>query len=178
MLKKALIYLGLGPDEEYEQYGDPAAVSETVRPVRDMAVARPSGTVHPVPASRPDGSSAVRPVAPTRGPVAVSQAGTTSVQRPGGSAIKIVEPLAVKPHAASPESFNEAQDIGDRFKSGQPVIVNLQGVDRDLRRRLIDFASGLCYALDGKMDKVATHVYMLTPADVEISAAEARRALD
>jgi len=170
MLKKALIYLGLGPDEEYEQYGEPAAVSETVRPVRDMAVARPSGTVHPVPAPRP--------VAPARGPVAVSQAGTASGQRPGGSAIRIVEPLAVKPHAASPESFNEAQEIGDRFKSGQPVIVNLQGVDRELRRRLIDFASGLCYALDGKMDKVATHVYMLTPADVEISAAEARRALD
>jgi len=178
MLKKALIYLGLGPDEEYEQYGEPAAVLETVRPVRDAAVARPSGTVHPVAAPRPDSRPSVRPVAPARGAVVVAQARAASGERPGGSAIKMVEPLAVKPHASSPESFNEAQDIGDRFKSGQPVIINLQGVDRDLRRRLIDFASGLCYALGGKMDKVATHVYMLTPDDVEISAAEARRALD
>ena len=48
-----------------------------------------------------------------------------------------------------------AQEIGDRFKSGQPVIVNLQAVDKDLRRRLVDFASGLCYGLEGEMERVA-----------------------
>ncbi len=58
------------------------------------------------------------------------------------------------------------------------MIVNLQGVERDLRRRLVDFASGLCYALGGKMDRVADQVYLLTPADVEVSSDDTRRALD
>ncbi len=78
----------------------------------------------------------------------------------------------------SPTSFNEAQGIGDRFKAGQAVIVNLQGVDRDLRRRLVDFASGLCYALGGKMDRVADQVYLLSPPDVVVSAADTQSALD
>ncbi len=178
MFKKALIYLGLGPDEEYEQYADAGDAVEAVRPVRDAAVARPSGTVHPMAAPRQEQRPAVRPVAASRRPPTVVAADAGSDSRQAGSAIKIVEPLPTKPHAASPSSFNEAQDIGDRFKIGQPVIVNLQGADRELRRRLIDFSSGLCYALGGKMDKVATHVYMLTPADMEVSAADARRALD
>ncbi len=56
-----------------------------------------------------------------------------------------------------------------------PVIVNLQNVERDLSRRLIDFASGLCYGLGGTMEKVANQVYLLTPSNVEISAEERRR---
>ncbi len=177
MLKKALIYLGLGPDEEYEQYADSGESLEAVRPIRDAPVARPSGTVHAVAPTTPGHRPPVRPLGSPPRPEAVSPA-PTPTNRQAGSAIRIVESAVVKPHASSPTSFNEAQDIGDRFKSGQPVIVNLQGVDRDLRRRMIDFSSGLCYALGGKMDKVATHVYMLTPADVEVSAADARSALD
>ena len=107
-----------------------------------------------------------------------------AVERPravpssGSSAIRIIESNTAKPHAVGPTSFNDAQEIGDRFKSGQPVIVNLQAVDKDLRRRLVDFASGLCYALGGKMDRVADQVYLLTPADVEVSHDDTRRALD
>ena len=86
-----------------------------------------------------------------------------------------MEPKSRKPYAVSPEAFNDAQEIGDRFKSGQPVIVNLQAVDRDLRRRLVDFSSGLCYAMGGKMDRVADQVYLLTPAEVEVSATPTRR---
>jgi len=186
MFKKALIYLGLGPDEEYEQYVDSNDGVEAVRPVRDVVAQRPTGTVHPM-AGPPQGARAtVRPVAAAQRAAQPAsrppqRSGSRSIgadPRPNTSAIKIIEPLTVKPHASSPTSFNEAQEIGDRFKSGQPVILNLQGVDRDLRRRLIDFSSGLCYALGGKMDKVAIHVYMLTPADVEVSAADTRDALD
>jgi len=182
MFKKALIYLGLGPDEEYEQYVDANDGVEAVRPVREMVAQRPTGTVRPVAAapqqSRPTARPVARPMAAAPRAVQPAVRATALEPRPATSAIKIVEPLSVKPHAASPTSFNEAQEIGDRFKTGQPVIINLQGVDRDLRRRLIDFSSGLCYALGGKMDKVATHVYMLTPTDVEVSAADARDALD
>ncbi len=178
MFKKALIYLGLGPDEEYEQYVDANDTVEAVRPVREMVAQRPTGTVRPVAAAPQQARPAVRPMAVAQRSVQQAARPATQEPRASASAIKIVEPLSVKPHAASPTSFNEAQEIGDRFKSGQPVIINLQGVDRDLRRRLIDFSSGLCYALGGKMDKVATHVYMLTPTDVEVSAADARDALD
>ena len=53
--------------------------------------------------------------------------------------------------------------------------MNLQEIDRDLSRRLIDFASGLCYGLGGTMDKVANSVYLLTPADVQVSDEDKRR---
>ena len=62
------------------------------------------------------------------------------------------------PHTVRPLRFDQAQEVADTFKHGQPVIMNLQEVDRDLLRRLIDFASGLCYALNGKLDKVASGV--------------------
>lgn len=187
MLKKALIYLGLGPDEEYEQYDEFAPVGAgpaaderpPVRAVAEAPAKRPaSSTVRPVPA----GSSSVRVVptdAPaTKAPAARTEAPGRSSGMAEASAIRIVETTTAKPHAMTPTSFNEAQGIGDRFKSGQPVIVNLQGVERDLRRRLVDFASGLCYALGGKMDRVADQVYLLTPADVEVSSDDTRRALD
>ena len=80
-----------------------------------------------------------------------------------------------KPHVVVPDSFNEAQEVADKFKGGQPVIMNLQGADRDLSRRLIDFASGLCYGLGGQMERVGNQVYLLTPANVEVSAEERRR---
>jgi cell division inhibitor SepF len=80
-----------------------------------------------------------------------------------------------KPSVVVPVSFNEAQEVADKFKGSQPVIVNLQSADRDLARRLIDFASGLCYGLGGQMEKVANQVYLLTPSNVEVSAEERRR---
>jgi cell division inhibitor SepF len=83
--------------------------------------------------------------------------------------------VSAKPQTVTPHSFNEAQEVADKFKDGQPVIMNLQTLDRDLSRRLIDFASGLCYGLAGQMEKVAHQVYLLTPSNVEVSAEEKRR---
>jgi cell division inhibitor SepF len=83
-----------------------------------------------------------------------------------------------KVHLVVPRSFNDAQQIADRFKAGNPVILNLQGADTDLSKRLIDFASGLTYALDGSMQRVADKVFLLTPRNVELSAEERARALE
>ena len=63
-----------------------------------------------------------------------------------------------------PRRFDSAQEIADKFKEGQPVIMNLEATERDVSRRLIDFASGLCYGLNGSMEKVASGVYLLKPA--------------
>ncbi|MBA3382534.1 MAG: cell division protein SepF [Actinobacteria bacterium] len=83
-----------------------------------------------------------------------------------------------KVHLVVPRSFNDAQQIADRFKAQVPVILNLQSADHDLSKRLIDFASGLTYALDGSMQRVADKVFLLMPRDVELSAEERARALE
>ncbi len=62
----------------------------------------------------------------------------------------------MEPHTVRPRRFDQAQEVADAFKNGTPVIMNLEGTERDVARRLIDFGSGICYALDGTMEKVAT----------------------
>ncbi len=84
----------------------------------------------------------------------------------------------VRVHLVLPKSFNDAQQVADKFKDSVPVILNLQGVDNDLAKRLIDFASGLTYALDGGMQRIAEKVFMLTPRNVEISAEERARLIE
>lgn len=78
-------------------------------------------------------------------------------------------------HKSEPKRFNEAREVADRFKEGTAVIMNLQGTEDSTARRLVDFASGLVYGLDGKIELVANRVYLLTPADVEVSAEERER---
>ena len=87
-------------------------------------------------------------------------------------------PSPAKVHLVIPRTFNDAKQIADRYKAQIPVILNLQGADTDLSKRLIDFASGLTYALDGSMQRVADKVFLLTPRDVELSAEERARAIE
>lgn len=78
-------------------------------------------------------------------------------------------------YKSEPRRFNEAREVADRFKEGTAVIMNLQSTDDTIARRLVDFASGLIYGLDGKIELVANRVYLLTPANVEVSAEERER---
>jgi cell division inhibitor SepF len=100
---------------------------------------------------------------------------------PPGRPTAVLRPVAgrggngrsgVRVHLVIPKSFNDAQQVADKFKDGIPVVLNLQSTDNDLNKRLIDFASGLTYALDGGMQRIADRVFMLTPRNVEISAEE------
>jgi cell division inhibitor SepF len=84
----------------------------------------------------------------------------------------------VRVHLVSPRSFNDAQDVADKFKDAIPVIINLQQSEAELNKRLIDFASGLTYALDGGMQRIADKVFLLTPRNVEVSAEERARILE
>ncbi len=77
-----------------------------------------------------------------------------------------------KMHIAHPTRFSDVQDIGDRMKVSQPVIVNLEGVEKELYRRVVDFCSGVTYALDGKMKRVAEQVFLLTPSNVDVAQEE------
>ena len=106
--------------------------------------------------------------------------------RGGGRATTALRPVGgrgsgngdVRVHLVVPKSFNDAQQIADKFKDSIPVILNLQSSDTDLSKRLIDFASGLTYALDGGMQRIADKVFMLTPRNVEISAEERARLIE
>jgi cell division inhibitor SepF len=90
----------------------------------------------------------------------------------------LVEQPQVRVHLVMPKNFNDAQVIADKFKSDIPVILNLQSSETDLAKRLIDFASGLTYALDGGMQRVADKVFLLTPKNVEVSAEERQRMVE
>jgi cell division inhibitor SepF len=163
IVRKAMVYLGLTDDdyEEYEHYDDAAPAAAQARR-------------HPGDAVEPTSSqvSAVRPL-PRDSPVDPSN-GISVTPRP--AVVRPITPMqSAKVHVVAPAKFADAQEIGDRFKSGQPVIVNLQGNDRELARRMIDFCSGVTYALGGSMDKVADNVFLLTPSNVEVSAEEKRR---
>jgi cell division inhibitor SepF len=109
-----------------------------------------------------------------------------SPPRRGGSRTTTLRPVGgngraggdVTVHLVIPKSFNDAQQIADQFKDAVPVIINLQGTDTELSKRLIDFASGLTYALKGGMQRIADKVFLLTPRNVEVSAEERARLIE
>jgi cell division inhibitor SepF len=188
MWRKASLYLGLGPDDEYDDYD---GIDEPPAPAPEREVARGAAPApaaeRPRPAqSRPRPQAAPATLTPPAPPVDTEVSAVRPLPAPPGGdpAAKpkprgIVRPVpataSAKPHLVSPTSFNNAQEVADKFKATQPVVLNLREIDRDLSRRLIDFSSGLCYGLGGHMEKIANQVYLLTPLNVEVSADERRR---
>jgi cell division inhibitor SepF len=174
VLHKTMVWLGLVDDDEYygeddeyyaDEYGEPISA-----PARQPARATATATAPPV--AEPSPLTVIRSRRDRGGDdVAV----TPAPAQLRSSAVKPIPMPATRVHVMDPKGFNDAQEVGDRLKNGQPVILNLQGVDRDLQRRLIDFASGLAYALNGTMSKAADQVFLLTPSNVEVSEEEKER---
>jgi cell division inhibitor SepF len=201
MWRKAMVQLGLGDDDEYDDYDDqatrraPAPAPEEPRPAAQprtaparsaqprsvQPVPNRTASVSPLPATPEQGGSmrfpthGAPPDQPTVQPVPRDERIRTSPTPPTVSGVRPIPRPSAKPHVVAPRSFGDAQEVGDTFKAKQPVIINLQGVDRDLSRRLVDFTSGLCYGIGGQMEKVATDVFLLTPVDVEVSPEERQR---
>ncbi len=177
---KTMVWLGLVDDDEYYGEDDEYYADEYGEPV-----AAPARQPARQPARVAAGSVPSAPTAPESSPLTVirSRRERDDVAPPPAPAPPTARASAVKPipmpatrvHVMDPKGFNDAQEVGDRLKNGQPVILNLQGVDRDLQRRLIDFASGLAYALNGTMSKAADQVFLLTPSNVEVSEEEKER---
>ncbi len=90
------------------------------------------------------------------------------------ASVQAVPSKQVRMHMVEPKSFNDAEQIGQKFKADIPVIINLQAADAELAKRLIDFASGLTYGLDGGIQRVAEKVFLLSPHNVEVSAEDKR----
>ena len=178
MLRRAMVYLGLVDDEydDYEPYEEPQPVASqqgSVRsypaPERQQMSERQQMEVSPVAAPQP----AIRTI--PREPLPEPSPQPAVVARPSAVVRPIAPRQGAKVHVVAPSRFPDAQEIGDLLRASQPVIVNLQGAERELGRRMIDFCSGVTYALAGSMEKAADQVFLLTPSNVEVSAEEKRR---
>ena len=164
-VRRAMVYLGL-VDDEYEEYE--AYEEQVAAPAPPPAApTRPAPRSYTTPAET---GGSIRTLHVTEeAPPSVAPTPRPAVVRP------LTPTQTAKVQVVAPGQFSDAQEIGDRLKANQPVIVNLQNADRELSRRMIDFCSGCTYALGGSMDKVAEQVFLLTPSNVEVSAEEKRR---
>ena len=174
MVRRAMVYLGLVDDEleDFEGY-DEAPQQPPPQPAQGQPR---SGRAYGPEAYDPAAAASSIRTIPREAPSQHETVGPVSPVNPRPS---LVRPIAAtqnaKVHVIAPVRFPDAQEIGDRLKASQPVIVNLQAADRELSRRMIDFCSGAAYVLGGSMDKVADQVFLLTPSNVEVSAEEKRR---
>ena len=165
---RALVYFGLAEEEDprYEAVDDPEPEAE----IEDRYRERPN--VRRLQRRRRDEFDDIFADEPR------SSARETRVLRPVGGNGRSGGPGDLQVHLVVPKSFNDAQQIADQFKDSIPVILNLQGTETDLSKRLIDFSSGLTYALDGGMQRIADKVFLLTPRNVEVSAEERARLIE
>jgi cell division inhibitor SepF len=159
---KVAVYFGLSDDEEvYDEDETMAPYEELERSYQDRPNVRKLGSSR----GRNDYDEIFSDEPPRRASAPVR-------------AVESVRPARVEVHLVIPKTFNDAQQIADKFKVDVPVILNLQGADTELAKRLIDFCSGLTYALEGGMQRVADKIFLLTPRNVEVSAEERARLIE
>jgi cell division inhibitor SepF len=166
---RTLVYFGLAEDEAYEEelepYSEPEVeMQDTYRErpnVRRLSARRRRDEIDDIFADEP---------APERRTASLRPVGSGRGNGRGAGDVRV--------HFVAPKSFNDVQDVADKFKEAIPVILNLQSTDHDLSKRLIDFSSGLTYALDGGMQRIADKVFLLTPQNVEVSAEERARLVE
>ena len=162
--QKTMLWLGLGPDEVYEDYEDQPIMRGPLAS-QEFEGARAAGAI--------DGN--VYDLRARSGPADSAASGfseSSSTVRPLRAA------ATAKALTISPGGFDDAKEVADRFLSGQPVAVNVNGVEYETARRIIDFASGLCYGNGGRLERVTPQVYLLTPMDVEVPDEEKVRIRD
>jgi cell division inhibitor SepF len=162
-LRKVAVYFGLAEDREYYEEDEP----DYREPERELGYQeRPNVRRLQSSRRRRDEIDDIFGDEP-------SDQRTTPLRTVGGTAARPANGRGeLRVHFVAPKTYNDAQDLADKFKDSHPVILNLQSSDSTLSIRLIDFASGLTYALDGGMQKIADRVFLLTPRNVEVSAEE------
>jgi cell division inhibitor SepF len=179
-MKKTMVYLGL-LDDEYDEYDD----LEDRAPRAFTAAGR--GEVRPQEHDQPEeyggGMNRIRTMIPRESAMPnPTRVQPSPVPRPSGVRPVPVETAiggaSARVHVVAPSRFGDAKEIADRLKDNRPVIVNLQVADRDLQRRMIDFCSGVTYALSGEMEKVADQVFLLAPTNVKVSDEERQRLVE
>ena len=162
--RRVLVYFGLAEDRDYYDDDEPD-IQEPERELESRYQERPN--VRRLSSRRRrDEIDDIFGDEPTS-----SDRRTAQLRTVGGTASRPANGRGeVRVHLVVPKSFNDAQDVADKFKESIPVIVNLQATDNNLSVRFVDFVSGLTYALDGGMQRIAEKVFLLTPRNVEVSA--------
>ena len=181
---KTKFYLGLVDEEqvEAEETGAGQARQSGVRTVEPPRPVRSAGTTEPQASWRSQGVAGRRVEPPSRQRRRISSNPThaeAGVIVREGSPQTALQPL---PAPGDPEAevvvaraFTDAQSLADFIRDGRPVVLDLRSTEPEMVRRLVDFSSGLTYALDGRMAKIAQGVILVTPVRVTISAAEQER---
>ncbi len=122
-----------------------------------------------------DDESTRQPATSSR-PVAVSAGGSTSVaslserRRPENAVAELSRITTLHPR-----TYNEARTIGEHFRDGVPVIMNLSELDDNDAKRLVDFSAGLVFATRGSIERVTSKVFLLSPPNVSVAAEDKRR---
>ncbi len=172
---RALVYFGLAEDHdygpEYEEDFDPETGTEEVFEGRRER-GESSSAVRRLPTSRRPRRDEIDDIFADDEPIAASRTRTLRPVDNGGDGGDL------QVHLVIPRNFNDAQQVADQFKRQVPVILNLQTADHELSKRMIDFCSGLTYALDGGMQRIAEKMFLLTPRNVDVSAEEKARLID
>jgi cell division inhibitor SepF len=148
--KRMGTFLGFVEEYEDDEYGEASAPEAAARGETPAVRAEPSN-VRRLPPARLDDA-----------PVA-----TATKVRPVGTGHKV--------HLTEPTTFNDVEEVGENFRNGVPVIMNLAGASENVAKRLLDFASGLIFGLDGRIERVGDRVFLLTPSGVDVSTEERRR---
>ena len=177
MFRRAMDYLGLGPDDVYDDYDASIAVErpqprrrpeprgrmarqeeyddyeeydeETADPRADVRGPRaPRGVNTRAPQQRDDSSVQVRP--------------STGAQR-GQPTVRPLSANSAQPVEVRPTRYDQAKEVADLFKGGNSVLLNIGSADSEVARRLLDFTSGLIYGMQGTMEKVSPGVFLIKP---------------
>ena len=164
--QKALLYLGLVDEEAIEE--------EPTTPVENVPVQSQVRTV----ANRSEGVVGRRVEPPASRAPASSGEKTLLTAGPAAGAVRQVKSADAQSDIVEAASFTDAKLLADRIRERIPVVLNLRETDPDMVRRLVDFASGLTYALDGTMRKISEGVIMVLPPRVSLGREEKRRLAD
>ena len=171
MLRNAMIWLGLAEDYEEEYAEEVEATSP--RTLNDVgADTFASRDTRAGASAEPRSGNNVRRISSAR---TTTRARTVDDVRTERSPQRAQPMSHTTVHYTVPMTFNEVEEVGDRFRNGIPVIMNLASANETVAKRVLDFASGLIYGLDGRIERVGDRVFLLTPPGVEFSTEERRK---
>ena len=180
-LKRAAAWLGLVTDERYGEYDDHDDQELTEGLSREELVgANHSGHAQPVQTHASQTLPSPQPVQPATTTATVTPLET---RRSGATAVAPPPPTPSTHRAADlsrivtvhPRTYNEARTIGEHFRDGVPVIMNLSEMEDVDAKRLVDFAAGLIFGLRGTIERVTSKVFLLSPQNVNVTAEDKER---
>lgn len=181
LLRRSMVYLGLAEEREgdFDDYDDYAAVPQRSRERAEVRVGADRSAPEPGALRRFDAEPA-RTGSGRRGEhLRVPVGAHTSMPTTGSLAVAHhrdeeesmqTDVASYRIHTLHPHSYNEAREIGEQFRNGVPVIMNLTDMDDVDAKRLVDFAAGLIFGLRGSIERVTNKVFLLSPSNVEVSA--------